>query len=378
MTALCKRMVRKPTVKDEERRPVGHDSGNQVLPVTLATSATYAWRILLVSAAVALLAWLVARLSVATIPLFLAVILASILIPPVRWLQRHRWRPGLAAFAVLFGVAVVVSGVFAFVIPQFISQLGQLEEQLAQATEQLSDLLGEGIFNQANVQLGALRERLLQYTQENLDQVMSGAMLVLEVVAGVLLTVVLLFFLMKDHEQITSWFDRHLPDQHRDRIAAAAAEAWGTLSGYFRGIVLIAAVDAVGIGIGLLIIGVPLVFPLMVLVFAGAFFPVVGAFVAGLVAVLVAFVGGGLLDAALTLGVIVVVQQIEGNILHPVIMRRSVPLHPIVVLLALTAGAVLAGIAGAFFAVPVAAVLAAAGGELYATRDDAATAAPTS
>jgi predicted PurR-regulated permease PerM len=269
---------------------------------------------------------------------------------------------------VLVTVLAVIVGVFSFIVPQFVRQLGRLQEQLSQATEQLSNLLGQGVLSQANLRLGEVQQQIIQYAQGNLDQIMSGATLLLEVVAGLLLTMVFLFFLMKDRDEITAWFARHVPDQRRDEVTAAARGAWATLSGYFRGIVMIAAVDALGIGVGLLIIGVPLVLPLMVLVFAGAFFPVVGAFAAGLVAVLVAFVSGGLVDAALTLGVIVLVQQLEGNVLHPVIMRRSVPLHPVVVLLALTAGGVLAGIPGAFFAVPVAAVITAAGGELYATR----------
>ena len=190
---------------------------------------------------------------------------------------------------------------------------------------------------------------------------MSGAGLLVEVVVGALLTIVPLFFFMKDREEIIEWFDRHLPNQHKEESRAAAARDRETLAGYFRGVVVIAAIDAIGIGIGLFFIGVPLVLPLMVLVF-------VGAFTAGLMAVKVAFVSGGITAAAWTLGVILLVQQIEGNILQPVTMRRAVHVHPVVVLFALTGGGILAGIAGAFFAVPIVAVITAAGGELYAWR----------
>lgn len=357
------------TREDTDRREVGHDTGDRALPVPLSTAARLAWRFLVVSAALALFTWFVAHIHVATIPLLLALILAAIFIPPARWLEQHGWNAGLATFTVLLGILVIVVGVFAFVLPQFVSQLGQLQEQLGQATEQLSGLLPGGVLSQANLQLGQVQEQVFSLAQENLGQLMRGAVALLKVIVGALLTLVLLFFFMKDRDQITAWLLRHVPNQHREEFGAAAARAWETLSGYFRGVVIIAAIDAIGIGIGLFFIGVPLVFPLMVLVFVGAFFPVVGAFVAGLVAVLVAFVGGGVLDAALTLGVIVVVQQIEGNILQPVIMRRTVPLHPIVVLFALTGGGVLAGISGAFFAVPVVAVITAAGGELFALQE---------
>jgi putative heme transporter len=164
-------------------------------------------------------------------------------------------------------------------------------------------------------------------------------------------------------------------------VRATGRRAWVALSGFVRGTATIALIDAVAIGIGLAIVGVPLVLPLAVLVFLGAFIPVIGAFFSGLIAVLVALASGGFVTALIVLAIVFGVQQVEGNVLQPTIMRRAVALHPVVVLAALTAGGVLAGIIGAFLAVPVAAVLSAVGNELRLrheadVRDDPAEDSP--
>ncbi len=179
----------------------------------------------------------------------------------------------------------------------------------------------------------------------------------------VILTVIVLFFFVKDGEQIAGWLLHLVPRERRETVRRGAGRGWGTLTAYMRGIVVVATADAVSVGLGLLLIGVPLVLPLMLLTFFGAFIPIVGAFAAGLVAVLVALVSGGLTDALLVLAMFIAVQQLEGNFLQPLVMGRAVHLHPLVVLLALTAGATVAGIAGAFLAVPLAAVVAAIGNE---------------
>ncbi|MEX0836218.1 MAG: AI-2E family transporter, partial [Nitriliruptor sp.] len=176
--------------------------------------------------------------------------------------------------------------------------------------------------------------------------------------------IVLLFFFVKDGESIVDWFIARTPDDHRNVVRAVGHRAWSALAGFVRGTATIALIDAIAIGIGLAIVGVPLVLPLALLVFLGAFIPVIGAFISGLVAVLVALASGGFVTALIVLAIVFGVQQVEGNVLQPTIMRRAVALHPVIVLTALTAGGVLAGIVGAFLAVPVAAVLSAVGNEL--------------
>ncbi|MDP8959110.1 MAG: AI-2E family transporter, partial [Actinomycetota bacterium] len=185
------------------------------------------------------------------------------------------------------------------------------------------------------------------------------------------LTLPILFFFVKDGEQISGWFLRQVDEQYRDDVRALSRRAWQTVAAYLRGLAVVAFFDAVVIGIGLLVIGVPLVVPLVTLTFFGGFFPIVGAVLAGLLAVLVALVNGGLVDALAVLAVVLVVQQVEGDVLAPLVLGRAVQLHPLVILLALTAGAVVAGVVGAFLAVPTAAVLVAVGAEFRARREGA-------
>ncbi|CAN5844116.1 AI-2E family transporter [soil metagenome] len=331
--------------------------------MTLQVGAAIAWRLVAVAAAVAIIAWFLGQISVAVLPLVLAVILAAIFVPPARWLERHGLRPALATLTVLAAALLMVAGVLALVVPRFLAQLEPLRTRLTASTDQLSERFGLPAFDG-----GDLQGRVIELAREHVGQLLSGAGLLLELLAGVLLTIVLLFFFVKDRDRISGWLLGQLPDERRDTVHAALTAGWATLGGYFRGLVLIAAVDAIGIGIGLAIIGVPLVLSLMVLTFLGALFPVVGTFAAGVVAVLVAFVSGGLTDAVLAFAVILAVQQLEGHVLHPVIMRRTIHLHPVVILFSLTAGAVLAGIAGAFLGVPFVAVAAAMVGEIRARR----------
>ena len=175
---------------------------------------------------------------------------------------------------------------------------------------------------------------------------------------------VITFFFVKDGKQMWEWVTKHFDDSRRKDVREIGMRSWATLGAYIRGTALIALVDAVLIGIALIIVGVPLVVPLMLITFIGGFFPVVGAFTAGLVAVLVALASGGFFDALIIGAVITLIQQLEGDLLQPLILGRAVKLHPVVVLLSLTAGGILAGVAGAFLAVPTAAVAATIGNYL--------------
>jgi putative heme transporter len=206
-------------------------------------------------------------------------------------------------------------------------------------------------------------ELLQESSGELLAGVLAGAGLVAQILAAMVLMVVLLFFFIKDGDQLVQWGLDRTPAHHRETVRAVGRRSWTALGGYVRGTALVALIDAIGIAIGLVILGVPLVIPLALLVFIGGFLPVIGAMLSGLIAVLVALTVD-FPTALLTLGVVLLVQQVESNLLQPTIMRKAVALHPVVILLALGAGAALAGIVGAFLAVPIAAVVAAAGNEL--------------
>ncbi len=205
-------------------------------------------------------------------------------------------------------------------------------------------------------QLDSLLAQLRQaISQQQVDPVAS-ARTVAEVVGSILLALVLLFFLLKDGREMWRWTLRRAAGPNRDIAAEAGRTGWHTLGSYSRGTMLIAAIDAIGIGLALVLLRVPLAFPLALITFIGGFVPIVGATVAGAVAVLVALAANGPTTALLTLAAVIAVQQIEGNLLEPLVMKRQVRLHPVVILVAVTAGTLIAGIAGAFVAVPIVAV----------------------
>jgi predicted PurR-regulated permease PerM len=349
-------------------RPDRPSDRGPAVPPWLDTLAQFSWRLLVVLVGVAGLIILFTRLYLVTLPIILALVLATIAVPPARRLERRGIPRLLAALIVVVGGAVAFVGGLVLLIPAFTRQVADLGPTIGEAFQRVLDWLAAG-------PLGLDRNEIERLVTDALDNVgqFSGtiatqvgniAIAVGEVLTAISLAVVLLFFFVKDGEQIVGWFIARAPERVRDDMRAAGARGWGALAGYVRGTAAIALIDAVGIGIGLLIVGIPLVLPLTLLVFIGGFVPVIGAFVSGLLATLVALATGGPTTALIVLGIVVLVQQIESNILQPMIMRRAVSLHPIVILTVLTAGAVIVGVLGAFLAVPIAATLAAVGNEL--------------
>ena len=225
----------------------------------------------------------------------------------------------------------------------------------------VSHWLDEGPLNLSTHGIGGYVQRLTQFLQRHWRElaggIIGGAVFLLELIGGLILAMFLTFFFVKDGDRIAGWLLSQVHPNNRGHYLELARRSWNVLSAYIRGTALVGLIDAVGIGLSLFLIGVPLVVPLSVLVFFGAFFPIVGATVAGIVSALVALVSGGWLDSVLVIGATLVVQQLEGNVLQPLILGRSLSLHPVAVVLALTAGAVLGGIAGAFLAVPSVAIV---------------------
>jgi predicted PurR-regulated permease PerM len=237
------------------------------------------------------------------------------------------------------------------------SQLGDLQTQVVEGVRHLRRTLLNTFPGLTESRLDDLVNRLVHGLRDALPSPYAGLTSVTEVLAAILLTIVLLFFCLRDGEQIWSWLVGLAPRSRAPRIDRAGRAAWQTLASYTHGIVAVAAVDAVGIGAALFLLHVPLALSLTVLTFLSAFVPIVGATVAGVAATLVTLVTNGSRDALLILAAVILVQQAEGNLLHPVIMRRAVHLHPVVTLLAVTTGTLLGGIAGALVAVPACAVV---------------------
>ena len=328
------------------------------------TAAQYAWRGLVIILALAAVIWTLAFLYLVTIPIILALVLGTFCVPAAQRLKDRGVPAGAAAGIVVLGGLLVVTGALAAMAPSFVRQAQDLRPALEEGIDEFFEWLETGPIGLSRTEVEDFFSNLGDSTDGITETATSVAIAVGSGIAALLLTVVLLFFIVKDGPEIVEWTLRRCPDRHRDAVSAIGARTWRALGGFMRGTALVALIDAVGIAIGLFILDVPLVLPLAFLVFLGGFIPVVGALVTGLLAVLVAWAAGGIGTAIAVLVVVLLVQQIESNVLQPIIMRKAVSLHPIVVLAGITAGAIIAGIIGAFLAVPVVAMLAAAGNEL--------------
>jgi len=334
------------------------------VPTWLSRSAAVSWRLLVVAAAVGVVGFLLVYLRLIVLPVIVALFLTTLLAPPANWLRDRGWPPLAATWAVILAAVLVIAGGIALLAPQIGPQFGSLRDQVGTGLDDVQRWLREGPLHFSDAQLARLLERARQEAQSNTTAltrgVLTGATVAAEVVTGALLSVVLTFFFVKDGRRIGDWFARHA-GSHAGELREMGRRAFDTLGAYLRGVATVGLIDGLFIGIGLAVVGVPLAVPLAFLVFLGAFFPIVGAFLTGLIAALVALVSKGIVAALIIVGITVAVQQLEGHVLAPVVLGRAVKLHPAVILLALAGGAVVGGIAGAALAVPAVAVVGSVG-----------------
>jgi predicted PurR-regulated permease PerM len=331
------------------------------MPRSLVTASELGWRFLVVVGAVVVLAYGLWYVRLVALPAFLALLLSTILVPPARALRRRGLGAALSTSIVFFGGLAVAAAVAALVVPPFADEVGTLTDTITGGAQKLGRLVASPFgLSHAQVQrtVNGVSDRLHASGGDIASGVLTGAVIVGQIVAAALLTLVLLFFFVKDGPQLWRWTVRLFPDGLRPRVDHAGRMSWNVLGAYVRGQAVVATVDAVFIGIGLAIVGLPLVLPLVVLIFVSAFVPIVGAFTAGAAAVLIALVSKGAGAALAVLGINLAVQQLEGNVLYPMIMRRTIELHPVATLLIVGAGGIVAGIIGALVAVPIAAVAA--------------------
>ena len=336
--------------------------------------------VLLLAGGIALATWVAAQVRLVVVPVLVALLLATLLVPPVDALRR-RGVPSVPAtlVAMLLGIGAV-SGVIALIAPAFADQAGDLGSTARNGLEEVLGWLSQGPLGLERADLQDAIDDAVAGVRGNADRigegVLAGATLATEILAGFLLVVVLVFFFVHDGRSMWGWLVALAPERHRDVIDGAGHEVWRTTTAYVRGVAIIAVVDALLIGLALVIIGVPLVVPLMVLVFLGAFVPLIGAIIAGAVAALVALISDGVVSALLVVAAITVIQQLEGDLLYPNIVGRAIRLHAVAILLVLTAGTVIAGILGALLAVPVAAGAWTAIDYVRRSRDAAVTPPP--
>jgi putative heme transporter len=349
---------RRPAPSAETSLPASR--GEKAIGAAAARVATWSLRLLLIIAGVVVLVLAIGQLWVVVLPLALGLLLATVLWPPARLLRRVL-PAALSALLVLLGGLLLLGGLGAVLAPQIASQSQALADAVVEGLGDLQNLITGPPLNLREEQLGNVVDQAIEQVQSNAQSIAGGVLTGVSAAGSVLLNgllaIVLCFFFLKDGPKFLPWIAAWVGPRAAPHVTEVAQRAWDTLSGFIRAQAAVGLVDAVAIGVGLLILGVPLALPLAVLIFFGAFVPIIGAVVTGALAALVALVTNGWVSALIVVALVLVVQQLEGNVLQPILVGRALDLHAAVVILSVTAGASLFGIIGAFLAVPVVAVL---------------------
>ncbi|WP_104818111.1 AI-2E family transporter [Kitasatospora sp. MMS16-BH015] len=350
------------------REPVeryGHRPGRpahpaDAVPWSLRVAAESTWRLLLLAAALYLLFEVVDMLRLVAFAVLAGLLISALLEPTVSWLKRHGWPRWLAAAGTFLSGLAGIVGVGWFVVWQVTSNLKSVSDQAQAGVNKLREWLVSGPFHLTQQQINDFAKQISTAIGTNTQQITSlgftGVTIAIEVLTGILLAAFTTYFLLYDGARIWSWVLRALPRHSRYAMAGAGPKAWATLTAYVRGTVCVAFIDALCIGIGIQLLGVKLALPLAVIIFLGAFVPLVGALVTGTIAVLIAVVTQGPFTALMVLVILIAVQQLEGHLLQPLILGRAVRVHPLGVVLGVAAGSIVGGIGGAIVAVPLIAV----------------------
>jgi putative heme transporter len=322
-------------------------------------ASEWTWRLGIVAVGIYLLSRVFAEFADILIPVMIALLLTAVLYPAVVALATVLPR-GLASFVALIGTLLVVVALFALVGQQTVNGFPELRDQAVEGLTKVEDWLATSPLHLSSAKLSTYVDQAGSAASKNKSTIVTGALGVASTAShlaeGFFITMFSTFFFLYSGQRIWAWLLRMFPRAARSPLDDAARSGWVTLTHYVRATLIVALVDGVGIGAGAALLGVPLALPLGVIVFLGAFVPVVGAVLTGLLAVLVALVANGPFIALAVLGVVIAVNQLEAHVMQPFLLGRAVSVHPLAVILAIATGASLAGIVGALFAVPVAAV----------------------
>ncbi|WP_205781323.1 AI-2E family transporter [Planctomonas deserti] len=342
----------------EAENPSSRQSLREVFTDRLGWLGVRSAQILLVIILAAIVVFGLIQVKLVVIPVLVALILAAAVAPVVNGMRRRGVSAVLATWITLLAGIAAFGGIITLIVFAVRNQWDELASSAIEGLDQLQNLLSNGPIPVDEEQINGAREAVVQFLTSSSfgSGALAGVSAAGEFITGALLTFVVLFYFLKDGGDIWNFFLRPFRGERLERGRRVGLVSLKVLGGYVRGTALIAFVDALGIGIGLVILQVPLALPLAVVVFITAFIPIVGATLAGILAALVALVANGPVAALFVLGVVVLVNQLEGNLLQPIIMARSLKLHALVILVALTAGTILGGIVGAVLSVPIAAV----------------------
>ncbi len=361
------------SVKEPDSKPTPADAAQslshepidrgQIIASDGRSAAAWALRFIVIVIATAILFKLIGSVWVGVLPTLLALIFCTVLWPPVRWLRNHKVPSALAVFLVLITFFGLIGGIFAAMAPTIRTQSVELYGQAEEGIQRILDWVETSApFDVDTSQIEQAVEQAGEFVRGQASNIASGVVTGIGAAASIgttlALMLVLSFFFLKDGDSFLPWLRKYTGVKVGWHLTEVLMRSWNTLSGFIRTQAIVSMVDAIFIGLGLVILGVPLAPVLAVITFFGGFIPIIGAFTAGALAVIVALVSGGLTKALLVLGLVILVQQIEGNVLQPILQSRSMGLHAAIVLLAVAVGGTLFGIIGAFLAVPVAAVAA--------------------
>ena len=324
--------------------------------------ATWTWRVLVVVVGLVVLGLVIGKAWSIVLPVVLALILTTVLLPPAAWMER-RWKlpAALASLIAIIGALGIVALIIWFIAPSISSEVNEIADSASEGLTQVEDWVsGSSNLQITQAQVDSLVQAAQDRLQSSAATIASGVLIGVSAITSALitfvLTLVLSFFMLKDGRRFLPWVRTLSGPRVGGHLSEVGSRAWQTLATFIRTQALVGLIDAVLIGLGLVVVGVPLALPLAVLTFFAAFAPIIGAVVVGLLAVLVTLVTNGWVAALIIAGVVLAVQQIEGNVLLPWLQGRTLHLHASVVLLAIVLGSTLFGVVGAFLSVPAAAV----------------------
>jgi predicted PurR-regulated permease PerM len=333
----------------------------------MRVAAAWSWRILIVLALVAVFGFLLVQLRYVAIPFFIGVLLAALLVPFSNWLQRKGWPKWLAVAVNEIAVIAVVGGLITLIVFQVRAGFPALQERTLERYEELKDFLAQPPFDLTDADITAYVDGLFAGFGDNLSTIIDPALEVGSlgghILAGFVLALFTTLFILIDGRRIWQWIVKLFPNNARAAVVGGGEAAWITLTTFVKVQIMVAAIDAIGIGVGAWALGFftgrefPLVIPIAIAVFLASFVPVVGAVVSGAMAVFVALIFLGPVESLIMLGIVILVQQVEGHVLQPLLVGSVVKVHPLAIVLAVAAGGFTAGIPGALFAVPLVAVL---------------------
>lgn len=358
--------------EEGERHTVSSVTDQTTVPRGIREASEWAWRLLLIAAALVLLYFAIGYVSEVVIPIAVALLLAALMRPFTLRLHQHMPLGAATAITVL-GTIVVVGGLLTVVGTQFTNGFGDLANQVADGVTQIRDWIRE-TFHITDTQFTAYFDSIKDAVSNSGNLGATAASIGLSAthfLAGIFVALFALFFFLFDGPRIWRWVTGLFPRAARAKVDSSGQIAWHQLSAFVRATVIVAAVDAVGISLGAAILKVPFAFAIGVLVFILSFIPIVGALLSGAVAVLLALVAHGPGIALIMLAVVIGVQQVESHVLQPFLLGRAVSVHPLAVILGIATGSILAGIVGALVAVPTMAILNAVGKHLLSGESEA-------